>query len=410
MAEPVSPQKPARVTTRRIQAVSKWFFLFAAIALAWPVRWNPVLLASFSPFISLGSVIASRAATVMALLAVPLFLVCFFVPRFFCRYACPVGFLQELCEHLRPPLTKPPVRLPMIGRWLAVAALASAAFGYPVFLWLDPLAIFSGFMNAWRLPITLASALPATGLIGVLIFDLTFPGIWCGRICPLGAFQDLLAQPRNWKRRAREPAGGRRAFIAACAGAAGAVIAQKVQGKSPAPLRPPGAIDELKFGGVCIRCGNCTQVCPSKIIRPDIGAHGITNFFTPVLNFDNGYCRENCHRCTEVCPSGALTPLSQPDKNLRVIGVASVNLDTCLLANGRECTACIQRCPFKALSIQSLDNGFTMQPVLDKTKCTGCGACEMVCPVRPERAIRVSVPPGNTRQAILELEEEPDGL
>ncbi len=393
-----------------MQTATKWFFLLAAIALAWPVRWTSVLLPSFSPFVVIGSILAARIATAMALLAAPVFLLSIFIPRVFCRYACPVGFLQELCERIRPPLKSPTLRFPLIGRWVAFATLAGAGLGYPVLLWLDPLAIFSGFMNAWRLPLTIASCAPAAGLIFILIFDLVMPSVWCGRICPLGAAQDLLARPRNWKRRGREPAGGRRAFIAACAGAAGAIAIQKVQGKVPPPLRPPGAIDEIEFGGVCIRCGNCTQVCPSKIIRPDLGRHGITNLLTPVLNFDAGYCRENCHRCGEVCPSGAISPLSQPDKNLRVIGIASVNLDTCLLANGRECTACIQWCPFKALSIQSHDGGITSQPVVDKTKCTGCGACEMICPVRPQRAIRVNVPPGKTRQDILELEEEPDGV
>jgi len=201
--------------------------------------------------------------------------------------------------------------------------------------------------------------------------------------------QDWLAQPRRWARRKPEPAGGRRAFVATCAGAAGAIAIQKFHGQSQQPLRPPGSIEESKFTGVCIRCGNCVHVCPSRIIRPDLGIHGLVSLLTPLLNFSDGYCRETCNRCNEVCPSGAISRLPLAEKNRRKIGLAKINLDTCLLANGRECTACIRACPFAALEIESPDGGFSAQPGLAKDKCTGCGACELVCPVRPQRAIRV---------------------
>jgi ferredoxin len=34
--------------------------------------------------------------------------------------------------------------------------------------------------------------------------------------------------------------------------------------------------------------------------------------------------------------------------------------------------------------------GNLLLPKVDESLCIGCGACESVCPVRPERAIRVS--------------------
>jgi ferredoxin len=82
------------------------------------------------------------------------------------------------------------------------------------------------------------------------------------------------------------------------------------------------------------------------------------------------------------------------EKRRRIIGPAEVDRDTCLLVNGRECTACIKACPYEALALDSSDGGFSSEPRVDRAKCTGCGACEAVCPVRPRRAICVVPRPG----------------
>ena len=50
---------------------------------------------------------------------------------------------------------------------------------------------------------------------------------------------------------------------------------------------------------------------------------------------------------------------------------------------GVPCTACSRKCPVKAIHIVE---GF---PVVDKDACIGCGACEHVCPSRPQPAIFV---------------------
>ena len=92
----------------------------------------------------------------------------------------------------------------------------------------------------------------------------------------------------------------------------------------------------------------------------------------------------------EMKASGALTRLTLDQKVKQVIGVARIELDRCLLANGQECTECLKCCPFDALTIHSKDGGFSTEPSVDLKKCTGCGACETSCPVRPRRAIRVT--------------------
>ena len=44
------------------------------------------------------------------------------------------------------------------------------------------------------------------------------------------------------------------------------------------------------------------------------------------------------------------------------------------------CSACVQRCPRKCISMQTDKEGFAY-PVVDTTKCSDCGLCEKACPV-----------------------------
>jgi ferredoxin-type protein NapF len=346
--------------------------------------------------------LALHGANILALLSVPLAVLALFVPRLICHYVCPTGFLQELIERLRPVGSTSWQRVPRLGRFIILLTLGGAALGFPLFLWLDPLVLFNGFFNAWRAPLTGAALLAGLGLPLLLIFDLLLPRAWCNRICPLGATQDLLAAPGNqWRARrcgaaaSETPApnakacAARRGFLAVCAGAALGNWAGAGKAAAAPPLRPPGSVDEERFAGLCVRCGNCAQACPSRIIQPDLGQHGLASLLAPVLSFDRDHCRKDCNRCTQVCPSGAIARLALPEKNLRRIGRAKLNLNTCWLANGRECTACIRACPYEALAIHSIDGGFSTEPALVASKCNGCGACVPVCPVRPQRAIEV---------------------
>ena len=385
--------------------------MIAAVLLVWPWRnesATSVFLPALSPYLAVCSVVAVRAIGGLFLLAVPVLILVLAFPRWFCRYGCPAGLLQETIERLRPSTANRRLRMPPAGKAIVLITLSGACVGYPVFLWLDPLALFNGFMNAWRQPIALASLLTGLGLPLLLLFDFVLPRVWCQRICPLGATQDFLALPRRWLRpparcetedpeeatTGRETRLGRRYFLAVCGAGLGALAARAVRGNSPAPLRPPGAFAEDHFKGVCVRCGNCARACPSRIIQPDLGTSGVAGLLTPVLTFEADYCREDCHRCNVVCPSGAIARMPLAAKRRRVIGPAQVDLYICLLAEGKECTACITHCPFEAIAIQTSADGFSTEPLVDFAKCTGCGACEAVCPVRPRRAIRVVAKPG----------------
>jgi len=394
--------KPDPKNRNRLRQAVRWLVLIAAVVLAWPWRTESstsVLLPALSPFVAAAGAVSARAMGVLGLLAMPVLLLVLVFPRWFCRHGCPVGFLQEGVERMRPKALARWARWPAIGQWLVWLTLGGALLGYPLFLWLDPLAIFNGFLNGWRQPIAMATLLTGLGLPLLLLLDVALPRLWCQRICPLGAAQDLLAGPRRRLRtqsrsRDRLDLGersnhGRRWFFGCLAGAAGAFAARHARGHSASPLRPPGSLNDNQFTGVCVRCGNCAQACPSSIIQPDFGASGLAGFLTPRLRFEEDYCREDCHRCNEVCPSGAIARLSLVNKRRHLIGQARVDLTVCLLAQGRECTACIRKCPYQAIAMKSSDGGFSNEPQVLPDLCNGCGACEAVCPTSPVRAIRV---------------------
>ena len=59
------------------------------------------------------------------------------------------------------------------------------------------------------------------------------------------------------------PALPRRALLGLAAGAIWATAVRWSHGGKSRPLRPPGALDEPAFLGVCTRCGACEAACPT---------------------------------------------------------------------------------------------------------------------------------------------------
>jgi ferredoxin-type protein NapG len=205
---------------------------------------------------------------------------------------------------------------------------------------------------------------------------------------------------------AKPPLISRRGLVA---GGVGAAVVMALGGTAVAlagpkdPLRPPGASDESSFIGACIRCNRCRGACPrGAIINCDF-EDGIINARTPKLNFrtkfarsyrrpegldqegvlanpyasllaagGTGFC-DFCNLCINNCPTGALREF---DPTKQWIGEAVIDPERCVaFAKLGGCRRCADYCPFSAISIDK-----DRRPVVDPSKCNGCGVCENICP------------------------------
>ena len=145
----------------------------------------------------------------------------------------------------------------------------------------------------------------------------------------------------------------------------------------PAPLRPPGMLQELLLVHSCIRCGRCVDVCPARAIHPlgpEWGAAQGTPFIDPRLQpcvLCTGL------QCTHVCPSGALSPV-YVNRDV-TMGTAILDESRCVTFRGQACDACEKACPVPGAI--AIDEGG--RPHVVDTLCVGCGLCEHVCPTEP---------------------------
>jgi len=128
-------------------------------------------------------------------------------------------------------------------------------------------------------------------------------------------------------------------------------------------IRPPGALPEEEFLKRCIKCGQCMRVCPTNVIQPAGFAGGFENLWTPVLNNRIGTsgCQLNCVACGQVCPTAAIRPISLDEKRGTgefaggkpvKLGTAFVDRSRCLAwAMGRPCIVCQENCPVSPKAI-----------------------------------------------------------
>jgi ferredoxin len=376
--------------------------LVAAALVLWLANGTqtPLLVVGISPFVALSSILATRAVAAVAWIGLAVGAIVMLRPHWFCHWICPTGHCADAASRLGQRLGRRPARLPHLGRWLMWLTLGGALLGWPLLLWTDPLAVFAGVFTPLTRGGPPGAWLAIVPALAVLLLSLAWPGAWCGRLCPLGALQDDAARLTQAARRrlGRErpaapgpgPHPGRRAALGVLAGTASASVLRLNAAPAPRPLRPPGAVGEPDFLGLCVRCGNCSRACPSDIIGPDLGRHGLGSLLSPVLGFATGYCREDCVACTRVCPSGALGALALENKPAARIGLPEVDMTICLLGEDRECSECRRWCPYGAIRFEFSEQDYCLTPRIDPRRCNGCGACETACPTRPRKAIVVA--------------------
>ena len=382
------------------------FFLATFLLLPFPFWINSSrIFVQASSFITICTILARGTIWLGSILGLVFAVVSLARKRWFCRFMCPVGLLLDAVSGVKLPGRIWWKRFPPIGKYIVLLTAAGAIFGYPLFLWMDPLAFLNNAFSVYRARDALSAIVSLSGIVVLLLLTLTSGDLWCARICPLGATQDLLKKIGSFRGYFRKTnktesrvkaapgntfAATRRMFIAVAAGLGFSLLAQKVgQARSDkAPLRPPGAINEREFTGLCLRCGNCIRACPSKIIHPDRGQSGVLGFLSPVLWYNSDYCKKECNACTTVCPSGALQRLNLEQKNKYVIGKASVDTSLCLWGVS-ECHACLRPCPYEAIKVHWNEEAYESFPCVDPARCNGCGACEVVCPTGNLKAIKV---------------------
>ncbi|MBN2340360.1 MAG: 4Fe-4S binding protein [Deltaproteobacteria bacterium] len=320
----------------------------------------------------------TASGTLLSLFFIAVLVANRFVPRFWCRYACPLGALLGLTGRFSLlSLKKDEDKCTQCGK---CEQFCSGA----------------------------ASPMPGTNWERAEC-DVCMN---CVAVCPEDALQFGLAGWAGLTENDGPDLRKRQLIGSALAGAVIVPIARTTTISSPggrpdpACIRPPGAVAEESFLERCIRCGQCMKICPNNALHPALDEAGVEGLWTPILVPKVGYCEPTCTLCTQVCPTAAIKRVHEKQKTgasskgaMVRIGTAFIQRGRCLpWAMGTPCTVCEEFCPVspKAIRLERVTeqvNGTSvtlLRPYIDPALCTGCGACEYVCPVHDEAAVIVT--------------------
>ncbi len=235
----------------------------------------------------------------------------------------------------------------------------------------------------------------------------------------------------------------RREFIKKMAGlgvlglaAAAGIYGAKYYKSQDLKLRPPGAVPEDEFLALCIKCGQCLQVCPYDSIFLE-GINGKAGVGTAYIDPQKRGCYLcKAFPCILACPSGALDHEKDDIKFVHMGMAVIVNENACLALHkkivpdsaidaiydhspaltkeerknrkildlpnpsekrelqvellkklekfrgNKQCTICADLCPYHpdpslAIGMVAKNGGYLPEI---REKCVGCGACVELCP------------------------------
>ncbi|MFW9625992.1 MAG: 4Fe-4S dicluster domain-containing protein [Sulfurospirillum sp.] len=180
-------------------------------------------------------------------------------------------------------------------------------------------------------------------------------------------------------------------------------------------LRPPGSVEENRFLALCIKCGQCLQVCPYHSIELADFAKGY-GMGTPYIDAR----KRGCYLCSALpcvlaCPTGALDHHTEKPTDVKMGIAVLVSPKTCLAVTkqpvpkesieriymhphtreleedilkklssfeNKPCTICADMCPLpnpiNAIEMITTQSGITKPKI--NSGCVGCGVCEELCP------------------------------
>lgn len=307
---------------------------------------------------------AGNAGHFLSILLVALiFCLGFLGRRFWCRCVCPTGALFSVCNALRLSERRVTEACVKCGRCVKACSFAAIEEDFS-----------TRFLNC-----TFCQS--------------------CAGACPAGAIEFTSRWTPYRKARSAGPeiVVPRRGVLAGLGAAsvvgAGVSLAVGNQ-KSEPPIRPPGSVPEDKFLELCVRCGQCIKVCPNNVLQPAGFEHGLNCLWTPKVVADWSGCEPSCNNCGQVCPTGAVLALTLEEKRAARIGLAQVELGTCLPYAGRgSCQLCVDECKmagydaieFIRVGGEVDENGDLIEgsgqlaPVVREDRCIGCGLCQMRC-------------------------------
>lgn len=169
-----------------------------------------------------------------------------------------------------------------------------------------------------------------------------------------------------------------------------AVIKQHTEPKRAVALMPAGAFSAHHLAAHCTGCQLCVSACPNGVLRP---SSSLKTFMQPEMSYERGYCRPECTECADVCPTGAIRHIDKAEKSSIQIGHAVYIRRNCVvMTDGVECGNCARHCPTGAIRMVPSNHknpDSRHVPLIDPSRCIGCGACENLCPARPFGAIYV---------------------